>query len=100
MAKPAVTSPGVGAGGPSSEEELRKGRYGVIRSLLRALEGGVAAKAILDSIIDAASSMQNLREALTGYRARLLAEANEGKRNALLEVCGADHTSNMEACDL
>ena len=30
--------------------------------------------------------MQNLREAIAGYRVRLIHEGNEGKRNALLEV--------------
>ena len=30
--------------------------------------------------------MQNLREAIAGYRARLLHEGNDVKRNALLQV--------------
>ena len=38
-------------------------------------------------MIDAASGMQNLREAITGYRSRLMHESNEHKRNALLHVC-------------
>ena len=32
------------------------------------------------------SAMQNLREAITGYRARLAHEGNDDKRNALLQV--------------
>lgn len=32
------------------------------------------------------SAMQNLREAIAGYRGRLVHEGNEGKRNALLMV--------------
>lgn len=32
------------------------------------------------------SAMQNLREAIAGYRARLLHEGNDVKRNALLQV--------------
>ena len=30
--------------------------------------------------------MQNLREAIAGYRTRLMHEGHEGKRNSLLEV--------------
>jgi hypothetical protein len=30
--------------------------------------------------------MQNLREAIAGYRQRLMREGHEGKRNSLLEV--------------
>ena len=33
------------------------------------------------------SAMQNLREAIAGYRGRLMHEGNDIKRNALLEVC-------------
>lgn len=35
------------------EGELKSGKYGVVRSLLRVLEGGTASKALLDSVIDA-----------------------------------------------
>lgn len=35
------------------EGELKSGKYGVVRSLLRVLEGGMASKALLDSVIDA-----------------------------------------------
>lgn len=35
----------------------------------------------------ACSTMQNLREAIAGYRTRLMHEGHEGKRNSLLEVC-------------
>lgn len=31
--------------------------------------------------------MQNLREAIAGYRGRLMHEGNDVKRNALLQVC-------------
>ena len=37
----------------SLEAELKGGKYGVVRSLLRVLEGGTASKALLDSVIDA-----------------------------------------------
>lgn len=40
------------------ETELKAGKFGVIRSLLRALDGGAAAKAVLDAAIDACSAMQ------------------------------------------
>ncbi|KAK9808828.1 hypothetical protein WJX72_004439 [[Myrmecia] bisecta] len=83
--RPALVSP---RGGEASREaELRSGKYGVIRSLLRALEGGATSKALLDSVIDACNAMQNLREAIAGYRVRLTHESNEDKRNALLQVC-------------
>lgn len=51
------------------------------------LSGALLLQAVLDSVIDAASSMQNLREAIAGYRNRLIHESNEHKRNALLHVC-------------
>ena len=37
----------------SLEAELKAGKYGVVRSLLRVLEGGTASKALLDTVIDA-----------------------------------------------
>lgn len=37
----------------SLEAELKGGKYGVVRSLLRVLEGGTASKALLDTVIDA-----------------------------------------------
>ena len=37
-------------------------------------------------MLDAASAMQNLREAVAGYRARLAAEPDDDKRSALLDV--------------
>lgn len=40
------------------ETELKAGKFGVIRSLLRALDGGSAAKAALDAVVDACSAMQ------------------------------------------
>ena len=47
----------------------------------------MCSQAVLDCVIDAASGMQNLREAIAGYRARLMHESNDNKRNALLHVC-------------
>ena len=44
-------------------------RYGVIRSLLRVLVDGQAAKDVLDAAVDANSAMQNLREAIAGQQA-------------------------------
>ncbi len=52
----------------------------------RTLEGGGAAKALLDAVLDAAAAMQNLREAIAGYRGRLMQESGEDKRNALLQA--------------
>ncbi|KAK9804170.1 hypothetical protein WJX73_008272 [Symbiochloris irregularis] len=69
------------------ETEIKAGRFGVIRSLLRVLEQGAAAKAVLDAVIDANAAMQNLREAIAGYRSRMIHETNEDKRTALLHVC-------------
>ena len=40
------------------ETELKGGKFGVIRSLLRALDGGAAAKAALDAVVDACAAMQ------------------------------------------
>ena len=61
---------GRGQAGPHPMSGRRRarcaGRFGVIRSLLRVLEEGAAAKAVLDIVIDANSAMQNLREAIAG----------------------------------
>ena len=35
------------------EDELKNGKFGVVRSLLRVLEGGSASKAVVDTVIDA-----------------------------------------------
>eukprot|EP00878_Enallax_costatus_P006221 GHUV01006524.1.p1 GENE.GHUV01006524.1~~GHUV01006524.1.p1 ORF type:complete len:1656 (+),score=579.22 GHUV01006524.1:267-5234(+) len=85
---------GAGPGSPSTpktpltpEAKLKSGMYGVIRSLLRVLERGVMGKAILDSVIDACSAMQNLREAIATYRGRLMAESKESRRATLMGVC-------------
>eukprot|EP00197_Chlamydomonas_leiostraca_P007983 CAMPEP_0202863826 /NCGR_PEP_ID=MMETSP1391-20130828/4304_1 /ASSEMBLY_ACC=CAM_ASM_000867 /TAXON_ID=1034604 /ORGANISM="Chlamydomonas leiostraca, Strain SAG 11-49" /LENGTH=1425 /DNA_ID=CAMNT_0049543499 /DNA_START=116 /DNA_END=4393 /DNA_ORIENTATION=- len=74
---------------PSTEGEspLKAGNYGVIRSLLRALDKGPEAKQVLDVVIDSCSAMQNLREGIFSYRARFLKEAREKQRNTLLNVC-------------
>eukprot|EP00210_Caulerpa_lentillifera_P000523 g506.t1 len=65
---------------------LKQGYYAVVRSLLRVLEHGSEAKSVLDQVIDAANHMQNLREAILGYRERLSMEHNEAKRNSILRV--------------
>jgi hypothetical protein len=41
-----------------TEQKLKAGMYGVVRSLLRVLERGVAGKAILDTCLDACNAMQ------------------------------------------
>uniref|UniRef100_A0A7S3QUH6 Tyrosine specific protein phosphatases domain-containing protein n=1 Tax=Dunaliella tertiolecta TaxID=3047 RepID=A0A7S3QUH6_DUNTE len=69
------------------QEQLKAGMYGVVRSLLRALEKGPEAKMILDAVIDACAGMQNLREGIYSYRLRFLKEAREKQRNVLLNVC-------------
>ena len=76
-------------GGPLSvleETELKAGKFGVIRSLLRTLDQGAAAKAALDAAIDACAGMQNLREAIASYRGRLYYEANDARRQDLMHV--------------
>ena len=60
----------------------------------RTLEGGGAAKSLLDAVLDAAAQMQNLREAIAGYRGRLMQESVEDKRNALLQVCSLGHINS------
>jgi hypothetical protein len=80
-------SPSKGALSVLEETELKAGKFGVIRSLLRALDGGAAAKAALDAVIDACSGMQNLREAIASYRGRIFYEANDTRRQSLLQVC-------------
>lgn len=83
--KRAMEDPRAFALDPGSDK-LKKGMYGVIRSLLRVLERGIEGKAILDAVIDAASGMQNLREAMAGYRTRYMAEQRESRRNAILVI--------------
>jgi hypothetical protein len=41
-----------------TDQKLKAGMYGVVRSLLRVLERGVAGKAILDTCLDACNAMQ------------------------------------------
>ncbi|DBA95417.1 TPA: hypothetical protein ACH3X3_013289 [Trebouxia sp. C0006] len=50
---PAGSSPMRTTSDVTLEGELKSGKYGVVRSLLRVLEGGTASKALLDSVIDA-----------------------------------------------
>ena len=90
-AAPAASPPphpphGAHGAAAAADGELRAGRYAVVRSLLRALARGRSAKAALDAVVDAAEAMQNLREAVAGYRARLAAEPDDDKRSALLAV--------------
>ncbi|GBF92770.1 paladin [Raphidocelis subcapitata] len=68
-------------------DRLRGGLWGVVRSLLRVLESGNLGKAVLDQVVDAAAAMQNLREAIAQYRGRVLAEAKERRRAAMMAVC-------------
>ncbi|KAG0594286.1 hypothetical protein M758_UG064500 [Ceratodon purpureus] len=67
---------------PDTEEGLRRGEYTVIRSLIRVLEGGVEGKRQVDKVIDCCSAMQNLREAIAGYRNSIQRQADEKKREA------------------
>ncbi len=69
------------------DAKLKTGLYSVIRSLLRVLERGNVGKAVLDCVVDSCSAMQNLREAITSYRHRLLNESKEHKRATLMAVC-------------
>jgi protein-tyrosine phosphatase len=69
---------------PDTEEALRRGEYTVIRSLVRVLEGGVEGKRQVDKVIDSCSAMQNLREAIAGYRNSIQRQADEKKREAAL----------------
>lgn len=82
--KPPNGSSGVAP--PGDKDMLKAGYYGVIRSLLRVLDRGAESKAVLDLTIDAASAMQNLREAISVYRGRVLAENRENKRAAMSAV--------------
>jgi hypothetical protein len=65
-------------------DKLKMGMYGVIRSLMRALEKGPESKTVLDTVVDAASAMQNLREAIASYRTRYIKEVRERQKNTLL----------------
>ncbi|MCO5569307.1 hypothetical protein L7F22_023019 [Adiantum nelumboides] len=69
---------------PDSEEAIRRGEYAVIRSLIRVLEGGVEGKRQVDRAIDKCSAMQNLREAIAGYRNSIQRQADEKKREIAL----------------
>lgn len=83
-------SPGASRGAWAAvgeDSELKAGFFAAIRSLLRALERGKDAKVALDLILDACSAMQNLREAIVSYRARMFKETNDMQRQSLLQVC-------------
>ena len=69
------------------EEELKRGNFGVVRSLVRVLERGTRGKAHLDAAIDACAAMQNLREAISSYRRRLLDAGDDKVANRLQGVC-------------
>ena len=49
------------------------------------------------SVLAACSAMQNLREAIAGYRSRLAQETNERKRDALLAVA-LEYLERCAAC--
>ncbi|GAB4814185.1 hypothetical protein N2152v2_001231 [Parachlorella kessleri] len=82
-----VTSPRKAGLSVLEETELKAGKFAVIRSLLRVLEGGYTAKAVLDKVVDACSAMQNLREAIASYRNRIYYDTNDARRQSLLQVC-------------
>ncbi|CAG9460890.1 unnamed protein product [Pedinophyceae sp. YPF-701] len=70
------------------ESRLKEGMYAVVRSLMRVLQNGAGSKALLDDVIDANSAMQNLREAIAGYRTRVLKSFQfEDERSRVLSVC-------------
>ncbi|KAJ7557303.1 hypothetical protein O6H91_05G121100 [Diphasiastrum complanatum] len=71
---------------PDNEEAFRRGEYTVVRSLIRALEGGVEGKRQVDNVIDKCSDMQNLREAIAVYRNNIQRQADEKKREAALSL--------------
>ena len=83
---PSSSASEIGIPPPPPDAHLLAGRYAAVRSLLRALPGGSSAKAALDAVLDASGAMQNLREAVAGYRARLAAEPDDDKRSDLLRV--------------
>lgn len=47
------TSPYRTSSDTALDDELKNGKFGVVRSLLRVLEGGAASKAVVDTVIDA-----------------------------------------------
>lgn len=70
---------------PDCEDDgLAGGDYAVIRSLLRVVEGGRAAKGAADAAIDRCAAMQNLRLAVLACRTGLGGEADEKRRGAAL----------------
>ena len=52
VSRPEPVSPGRRVSGVLKQEELKHGMYGVVRSLLRVLDNGATAKALLDTVID------------------------------------------------
>ena len=74
----------------STDAALRRGDYGVVRSLLRVLDGGKQAKDRVDEAIDRCAHMQNLREAILAYRRAISKEVNETRREAAL-LRGAEY---------
>ncbi|CAI5507986.1 unnamed protein product [Closterium sp. Naga37s-1] len=65
---------------------LLAGQYAVIRSLTRVLEAGSESKRLTDLAIDHCASMQNLREAILGYRNRIHRHSDEKRRQAALNL--------------
>jgi hypothetical protein len=66
---------------------LRAGHFLAVRSIVRVLPHGVAAKAMLDAAIDACAAMQNIRAVIAQYRENIMSEAREEKRAKILSVC-------------
>ncbi|GJP69891.1 hypothetical protein CLOP_g893 [Closterium sp. NIES-67] len=65
---------------------LLAGQYAVIRSLTRVLEAGSESKRLTDLAIDHCAAMQNLREAILGYRNRIHRHSDEKRRQAALSL--------------
>lgn len=53
VSKAQTSSPYRTSSDTSLDDELKNGKFGVVRSLLRVLEGGTASKAVVDTVIDA-----------------------------------------------
>jgi len=61
-AAPPAVSPRLSATtAATADRELKAGKFGVVRSLLRALARGPEAKAILDTVVDACRHAPGLR---------------------------------------
>ena len=83
-AKPLPPLPPRAPVGAPDEEPLLRGNYAVVRSLLRVLDAGPAAKEHVDEVIDRCAHMQNLREAILTYRKAISKEVDEKRREVAL----------------